>query len=117
MESVHKIVDSTKDLLASYTSSQPSADQSQPQQQQSSTSVPVTDDLLGVTSGQTAPPSDLGAATFSGDVEHQSVTESNSSDGYIPYSATGRDSTGTFSGGANEDVPDLPNAGEVPEKK
>ncbi|GAA5882952.1 hypothetical protein JCM16303_006670 [Sporobolomyces ruberrimus] len=119
MESVHKIVDSTKDLLSSLASQAPGTQstistQSQPPSASSTTSP--SDDLLGVTSGQTLPATDRGDAPLSGDIERQSGTNDNTPGGYLPYSATGRDATGTFSGGANENIENL-GAGEMPGKK
>ncbi|GAA5907419.1 uncharacterized protein JCM6883_001201 [Sporobolomyces salmoneus] len=118
MESVHKIVDSTKDLLTSLTSESNASAPSTTNNQSSTTtsSSSPSDDLLGVTSGQTLLATDRGDAPLSGDIERQSGTNDDTTGGYLPYSATGRDSTGTFSGGANEDILNL-GAGELPGKQ
>ncbi|GAA5933652.1 uncharacterized protein JCM15063_001372 [Sporobolomyces koalae] len=100
MESVHKIVDSTKDLLSSLAIGRAESTDGE----QATAQPTPTDDLLGVTSGQTLPASDRGDAPLSGDIERQSGTNDNATGGYLPYNATARDATGTFSGGANEEV-------------
>ncbi|GAA5950429.1 hypothetical protein JCM10213_003574 [Rhodosporidiobolus nylandii] len=57
-------------------------------------------------SGPHALATDRGDATFSGDIERESgagVSEGAGS-AYDTYSASGRDNTGSFNGGAHEDV-------------
>ncbi|GAA5979928.1 hypothetical protein JCM5350_005543 [Sporobolomyces pararoseus] len=119
MDSVHKIVDSTKDLLNSFSSSNQEQTTTTNSNSSSSTGAAVgrtpSDELLGTT---TTTSSDSGDAPLSGDIERQSGTNDNSSAGesYLPYSATGRDATGSFDGGANEEIPNL-GAGELPGKE
>ncbi|GAA6060649.1 hypothetical protein JCM10212_001205 [Sporobolomyces blumeae] len=116
MESVHKVLGSTKELLDSFTSSSQSNESNENAATSASSNVQPTDgDLIGVTSGQTLPASDRGDAPLSGDIERQSGTNDDATAGMMPYNATGRDATGQFSGGANEEIPNL-GAGEMPKR-
>ncbi|GAA5954614.1 hypothetical protein JCM3765_003830 [Sporobolomyces pararoseus] len=110
-----QIVDSTKDLLNSLSPASASTQEETTTNSDLEASSTVgrtpSDDLLGTTT------SDSGDAPLSGDIERQSGTNDNSSGGnYLPYSATGRDATGSFDGGANEEIPNL-GAGELPGKQ
>ncbi|GAA5871219.1 hypothetical protein JCM3774_006828 [Rhodotorula dairenensis] len=110
MESLNKVVDQAKDLIGQYTGAAPGTQQDSnapaPNSYQSSAGSQLADapdavDGLGPTGGAAL-------------IEHDGVQGNADPTRGVPYSATGRDATGTFDGGAN-DPPNL-GAGIMPGK-
>ncbi|GAA5972162.1 hypothetical protein JCM11641_002525 [Rhodosporidiobolus odoratus] len=110
MQSVNNLVDQAKSTVGSYLSND-SSSCSTPASTAVSTSTPDAAESLGVNQLGT----DRGDATFSGDIERESGpgNAGETGSGAVAYSASGRDNTGSFFGGANEDIPNL-GAGEMP---
>lgn len=73
---------SSADTLSQSLVESTTSTQSQPPSASDSTTSP-SDDLLGVTSGQTLPATDRGDAPLSGDIERQSGTNDNTPGGYL----------------------------------
>ncbi|GAA5825011.1 hypothetical protein JCM11251_006062 [Rhodosporidiobolus azoricus] len=112
METINKLVDQGKQVVDSYLHTDSSStSSSDPAPSSDKAPIPDAASMLGVNQL----PTTSGDATFSGDMERESgpgVT-GDFSPAYAAYNASGRDNTGSFNGGANEDVSNL-GAGEVP---
>ncbi|GAA5867867.1 hypothetical protein JCM8547_003399 [Rhodosporidiobolus lusitaniae] len=105
---LNSVIEQGKDLVNSYLNKESSTSEPAP----SATSDAAETSGLGV--NQLG--SDRGDATFSGDIERESgpgVTGGEGGEAYMAYNASGRDNTGSFNGGANEDVQNV-GAGEIP---
>ncbi|GAA6015838.1 hypothetical protein JCM10207_008813 [Rhodosporidiobolus poonsookiae] len=99
METINNAIDQGKGLINQYLNSDTSNFEQGP--------APTGD--LGTDAHQLD--TDRGDATFSGDIERESG--SGVEQDYTAYNASGRDATGSFNGGANEDIENL-GAGEMP---
>ncbi|GAA5915999.1 hypothetical protein JCM6882_003491 [Rhodosporidiobolus microsporus] len=110
MDTIKGLVDQGKDLVGQYLNTDSSS--SGPNPSSETGAVPDAAESLGVNQLGT----DTGDATFSGDLERESgsgLSDQGFSPAYAAYNASGRDSTGSFNGGANEDVENV-GAGELP---
>ncbi|GAA6028605.1 hypothetical protein JCM8097_007306 [Rhodosporidiobolus ruineniae] len=111
METINNLAGQAKGLVDQYLHSD-STSSSAPNPTSESQAVPDAAESLGVNQLGT----DRGDATFSGDIERESgagATDEGISPAYMAYNASGRDSTGSFDGGANQDIPNV-GAGELP---
>lgn len=105
MESLNKVVDQAKDLIGQYTGSGAQQD-----------SHPATHPAISSQTSQLSDTPDavdgLGPTGGAASIEHDAGAQGGFDSQGAPYSATGRDATGTFDGGAN-DPPNL-GAGLMP---
>ncbi|GAA5987530.1 hypothetical protein JCM10908_001993 [Rhodotorula pacifica] len=110
MESLNKVVDQAKDLIGQYTGSTTQTDQ-----KAASTTGPASHDSSAPQLADAPDAVDgLGPTGGAALIEHDGVQNADAPDATqgAPYSATGRDATGSFDGGAN-DPPNL-GAGIMP---
>ncbi|POY72173.1 hypothetical protein BMF94_4810 [Rhodotorula taiwanensis] len=109
MESLNNVVEQAKELVGQYTgsTSTQSASSSTDAQPGSSGAPPVLEDAPDAVDG-------IGPTGGAALIEHEGVANADAPnvDQGAEYSATGRDATGTFDGGAN-DPPNL-GAGVMP---
>ncbi|GAA5939737.1 hypothetical protein JCM3775_001612 [Rhodotorula graminis] len=131
MDTINKIVDQGKNLVNQYTSTDSSTSSSTSAATTSTTSqshaqppavaenepsgadalVPDVGDSLGVTGGVDRLTTDHATV---GDETGAGVAAQDGEPAYEAYSTAGRDATGTFDGGANENPPTL-GAGQMPQ--
>ncbi|KWU41551.1 hypothetical protein RHOSPDRAFT_36921 [Rhodotorula sp. JG-1b] len=105
MESLNKVVDQAKDLIGQYTGSGAQQDTNAAAHSTAAAQTSQLSDTPDAVDG-------LGPTGGAASIEHDARVQGGADSQGAPYSATGRDATGTFDGGAN-DPPNL-GAGIMP---
>lgn len=105
MESLNKVVDQAKELIGQYTGSAAQQDSNATTHPSGTSQAAQLSDTPDAVDG-------LGPTGGAASIEHDAGVQGGVDSQGAPYSATGRDATGSFDGGAN-DPPNL-GAGIMP---